>query len=138
MVPGAFQEVPGTVIEKAMGYPRNGRTIRIPVQTARHQLPTREEEKRPMLAEPAAGQEGALDSQAAGSREGTDATKKVTKFEAELEVWQARASNREAEAKDLKTKNSELEAEILDARHKTADLQAEVDVWKAEVARTGS
>ena len=80
-----------------MAYPRNGRTIRRPVQKSGHRLPLTEDKARPLL--------GASDDCT------EDAVKARAEYEEELARWKKRASLWQAEANGIR-KRSERWVEI--------------------------
>jgi molecular chaperone GrpE len=106
-----------------MTYPRNGRTIRIPVQTGRRQLPSAGDEKRPMLTGPAGGQQKATGARVETQREAVDWSAYVARLRAELEGAQAQASTLHAELEAWQAHAARLRDREVDVRRQ-AEHQA--------------
>jgi molecular chaperone GrpE len=125
----------------AMFYPRNGRTIRIPVQKAKRQLPPVEEPQRPLLAAPEDSEGAAAGAQPEAEPTHADLKAYVSQLQTEalalrkeVMTWEARVRELEAESEILRQQTADL-TELEEWQTQASDFEAQVHDWKAEVAR---
>jgi len=117
--------------EFSMSNPRNGRTIRIPVQRTQGRLLAQTNERsRPLLTNPAGGRPEVVEAKPAPEDVGAgselrvrmeELRDQVSQLEDEIATWKSKA-------RDWKVETENLEQQV-------ASLQAEVDDWKARVAK---
>jgi molecular chaperone GrpE len=134
--------VPGTFDEMAMFYPRNGRTIKIPVHKTKRQLPPVEESRRPLLAAPEGNEGAAAGAQPEGEPTDADLKAYASQLQAEALALRKEATNRNARVRELQAESevlrhqtADLRAELEELQTQASDYEAQVHDWKAEVAR---
>jgi molecular chaperone GrpE len=127
-VQAAPSQAPG---EFPMSNPRNGRTIRIPVQRAQGRLLTQaDENSRPLLDNPVGGRPEVVDAKPALEDAGAG-----SELRARIEELRDQVSQLEDEIATWKSKAREWKAEAEELEQQVSSLGAEVEDWKARVAK---
>jgi molecular chaperone GrpE len=113
---------------------RNGRTIKIPVQTAkRRQLPGVEEGSRLLLSGPDGDQPDLAEAKPV--LEDADCGNQVSDLRAEVEGWQEQVSKLEGEVESWKTQALGLQVEAQDWENQASSHQNQIDDLKTRVAQ---
>jgi len=113
---------------------RNGRTIKIPVQTNKYrQLPGAEDGRRPLLAGPDGDRPDIAEAKPV--LEDADCGNQISELRAEVAGGQEQVSKLEAEVESWKTQALDLQVETRHWENQASGLQNQIDDWKTRVAQ---